>query len=540
MKLSKAQRYLLSTLSGLLMVLCFPFTGSITPLVFVAWIPLLFVESYISRQNYRSGKVFIHAYLAFLIYNIGTTWWVWNASQGGSVLAFLLNTFLMALVFYAFHLTKKYVGHKEGILALVIYWIGFEYFHYDWESSWPWLTFGNVFSIHPSWIQWYSVSGAMGGTLWILIVNLLLFRTVENVFLRKESWRIQTPLFYLTGLALIIPLSISLVTYYTYEEKSDPIEAVLIQPNLDPNQPNATTPSKKFGTDPLMQSLEMLKQAREKVTSNTDIILAPETSYWMDIKEENILNNRLYRLLRNSLPELNEADMLWGVASTRLFDKKKAVTCAPNSDGTFTESYNASLHVNSKGEPSFIRKSKLVPGVEKVPFANTFPIMSDWAISMDGTQVGYGVEDAPKIFTTEKFKFAPVICYESIFGGFVAEQCRKGAEVICIITNDGWWRDTPGYKQHASFASLRAIENRRSVLRAANTGTTCAINQRGDVLQATKWMEKATIRATVNLNRNTTVYSEYGDVLGRSFGFVSIFLLLFTFVRRFKKLFSKG
>lgn len=522
------------------MVLCFPFTGSITPLVFVAWIPLLFVESYISKQNYRSGKVLIHAYLAFLIYNIGTTWWVWNASQGGSVLAFFLNTLLMSLVFYAFHLTKKYVGHKEGILALVIYWIGFEYFHYDWESSWPWLTFGNVFSIHPSWVQWYSVSGAMGGTLWILIVNLLLFRITENVYLRKETWRIQTPLFYVTGLALILPLSISLITYYTYEEKSDPIEAVLIQPNLDPNQPDEFTPSKKFGSDPLTQSFDMLEQAKEKVTSNTDIILAPETSYWREIREEKVVNNQLYRLIRSAQFDLNNADILWGVASNRTFDKKKAVTCKPNSDGTFTESYNASLHVNSKGDPAFIRKSKLVPGVEKVPFANYFPIMSEWAISMDGTQVGYGIEDEPKIFTTEKFKFAPVICYESIFGGFVAEQCNKGAEIICIITNDGWWRDTPGYKQHASFASLRAIENRRSVLRAANTGTTCIINQRGDILQATKWMEKATIRATVNLNRNTTIYSEYGDVLGRSFGFVSIFLLLFTFVRRFKKLFSKG
>ena len=125
----------------------------------------------------------------------------------------------MAVTFYGFHLTKKYVGHKEGVIALVLYWIGFEYFHYDWESSWPWLTFGNVFSIHPSWIQWYSVSGALGGTLWILVINLLLFRTVENVYLKKESWRIQTPLFYLAGAGLIIPLVISLITYYSYEEQ---------------------------------------------------------------------------------------------------------------------------------------------------------------------------------------------------------------------------------------------------------------------------------------------------------------------------------
>ena len=521
------------------MVLCFPFTGSITPLVFVAWIPLLFVESYISRQNYRSGKVFIHAYLTFFIYNIGTTWWVWNASQGGAALAFLLNTLLMTLAFYAFHLTKKYVGNKEGMIALVLYWIGFEYFHYDWESSWPWLTFGNVFSIHPSWIQWYSVSGALGGTFWILLINLLLFRTLENVYLRKETWRIQTPLFYLAGAALVIPLSISLYTYYTYEEEVNPIEAVLIQPNLDPNQPDEYTPSQKFGTDPLRQSYDMLKQAEAIVTPKTDIVLAPETAYWRDIQEAAVENDPLFKLLTSAQSSLNNANILWGVASSRIYKKKTRVTQAEGINGQFKEDYNASLFVTSQGEPSFIRKSKLVPGVEKVPFASTFPFMSEWAISMDGTQVGYGIEDAPKVFVTEQFKLAPVICYESIFGGFVAEQCNKGAEVICIITNDGWWQDTPGYKQHASFASMRAIENRRSVLRSANTGTTCVINQRGDILQATEWMETAAIKATVNLNRNSTIYSEYGDVLGRSFGFVSIFLLLFTFVRRFKKLFSK-
>ena len=111
----------------------------------------------------------------------------------------------MALVFYGFHLTKKYVGNKEGYAALLIYWIGFEYFHYDWESSWPWLSLGNVFSITPSWIQWYSVTGVLGGSLWVLIVNLLLFRCYQNVLLKAEKWKIQTPLFYTAGFIVIVP-----------------------------------------------------------------------------------------------------------------------------------------------------------------------------------------------------------------------------------------------------------------------------------------------------------------------------------------------
>ena len=117
----------------------------------------------------------------------------------------------------------------------------------------------------------------------------------------------------------------------------------------------------------------------------------------------------------------------------------------------------------------------------------------------------------------------------------MTEQCRLGAELICITTNDGWWKDTPGYKQHMSFASLRAIESRRSVARSANTGTSAFVNQRGDILQATEWWEPAVIKSTLNLNSKMSFYTTYGNVLGRSLAFVSALLILFTFVKRFKR-----
>src|SRR5690606_7169617 len=126
-------RYLWSILSGILLVVSFPFTGSMVPLVLVALVPLLLVESHISNRNLRSAKVFVHAYITFFIYNVGTTWWIWNASEGGALMAFFLNAFLMAVVFYLFHLTKKIIGKKEGYLALIFYWIAFEYIHYHWE-----------------------------------------------------------------------------------------------------------------------------------------------------------------------------------------------------------------------------------------------------------------------------------------------------------------------------------------------------------------------------------------------------------------------
>ncbi len=528
-KLARKHRFLFSFLSGVLLTVAFPYTGNLTPLVFVAWVPLLLVENTILEANYRSGKVFIHSYLTFFLFNLGSTWWVWNASAGGAALAIILNSLLMSIVFQFYHLTKKYVGRKEGYLSLIIYWIAFEYFHHNWEMSWTWLSMGNFFSIVPSWVQWYSYTGIFGGTLWILVVNLMVYRIVQNVFFRKESWRIQTPLVWLTGIFLLLPAVISLVTYYSYEEKERPFEVVALQPNIDPY-------NEKFVAELASQLKKLVHLAEESVTENTDLVVAPETAISASFYEHDLPRLPFYHFLTSERRRLHNVPWYIGASTIKIFDKKHSRASFPMNDGPgFIEYYNTSLLIDTNDAPSFVHKSKLVPGVEIIPFSNYFPFLEDWSIDNGGTSVSLGVEPEPKILQTASFRFAPVVCYESVYGEWVAEQCRKGAQLICVATNDGWWGDTPGYKQHMSFSRLRAIENRRWVVRAANTGISCFINQRGDVLQATGWWVPAHIRQVINLNDEMTFYTRYGNVLGRSLGFVSVVLLLFTFVKRFKK-----
>ncbi|MDX2359957.1 MAG: apolipoprotein N-acyltransferase [Crocinitomicaceae bacterium] len=528
-KLTRTQRYLLSILSGMLMIIAFPYTGSLTPIVFISWIPLLLVEGDIANQNYRSGKVLIHAYITFIIFNLGSTWWVLYASAGGAAMAFLLNSLLMAVTFYGFHLTKKYVGNKEGYLALLIYWIGFEHFHHNWEASWTWLSIGNNFSIVPSWVQWYSYTGILGGTLWVLVINLLLFRIVQNVYLKKETWKIQTPLIWLAGLFFVIPMTISLSMYFSYEEVGEPLEVVALQPNIDPYD-------EKFDPDMFQDQLNTLVElAERKATDNTGLIVAPETAISQPFNELDIKKQPFYHFLVDHKHQLNNAPWYIGASTNRIYDEKYSRASRPMQGSPYWyEKYNASLLIDENDEPSFVHKSKLVPGVEVLPFSETFPFLESLAIDAGGISGTLGVEESPKILYTENFAFAPVVCYESVYGEWVTQQCRQGAELICVATNDGWWRDTPGYKQHMSFSRLRAIENRRWVVRSANTGISCFINQRGDVLKQTKWWVATSIRQTVNLNKEVTFYSTYGNVLGRSLGFVSLLLLLFTFVKRFK------
>ena len=530
--LKKKYRYILSILSGILLSISFPFTGSLTFVIFIALVPLLFLENYILIKRFKSIKVFIHSYITFFTYNAITTWWIWNASPGGALLAIILNSLLMAVTFYCFHLTKKYIGNKEGYISLLIYWIGFEYFHYNWEASWTWLTLGNTFSIAPSFVQWYSFTGVLGGSFWVLLVNLIVYRIYQNVYFKNERWKIQTPFFYTAALFILVPIGISLTSYYTYVDKGNPIEVIAIQPNIDPY-------NEKFEPGMLNKQLEKIfSLANQKITNKTALIVAPETAISASFFEQEIQRLPFFKKLLNRKSQLNNVPWYLGASTMQIFEKKNSRASIKLKGGPgYIEYYNSSLLIRRDNSTEFAHKSKLVPGVEVIPFSEYLSFLEELSIDNGGTSGTLGIEKEPKTFDTKYFKFAPVICYESIYGEWVTEQCRKGAQLICIVTNDGWWKNTPGYKQHNSFASLRAIENRRNVVRSANTGTSCFINQRGDISQATNWWETDVISEEVNLNNQQTFYTKYGNVMGRSFSFFSLLLLLFTFVRRFKHIY---
>jgi len=132
------------------------------------------------------------------------------------------------------------------------------------------------------------------------------------------------------------------------------------------------------------------------------------------------------------------------------------------------------------------------------------------------------------------------VCYESDYGEFVTEFIKAGANVLFIITNDGWWKDSQGYRQHARFSKLRAIETRRSIARSANTGISCIINQKGQIVEQTKWWEKDTITAVINANENTTFYVKYGDSIPRMALVISVILLAIQIVGKLKKRIKGG
>ncbi len=523
----------LSILSGLLMGISWPETGGLAPLFFIALIPLLYVEYTIYQNKIKSIVLFYNANIAFLTFNTFTTWWIWYASDAGMIMAEVLNSLFMSTIFLWFHSIKKKLGEDKGYFALIVLWIGFEWLHYNWELSHPWSTFGNVFANHVELIQWYEYTGVLGGSLWILLTNILIFQLFRKVFILGEKIKTQTKLISTICFAFIIPIVFSYIIYTNYQEEKNPIEVVIVQPNIDPYKD-------KFGGMTEAEQIDrILSLAKQKTTINTDFVIAPETAIPRGFVEAEAEINYGIIQIRKFLEAFPKTKFVIG-ASTYIDypispEKPTETARIDKNTGGWYDAYNTALLVDHTDNIQYYHKSKLVLGVEKLPFASLLSPLESFAINLGGTMGSLGTEKEAKIFETKKGNIAPIICYESIYGDYFKEYVNKGANVGFIITNDGWWEDTPGYKQHLSYARLRSIETRRSIARSANTGISCIINQKGEVFEKTEWWKEEVILASINLNSKNTFYTNYGDYIGRISIFITGLLLLWNITLYFKK-----
>ncbi len=522
----------LSILSGLLMGVSWPATGNLAPIFFIALVPLLYIEYSISQnpEKYNSRHLFLYAYLTFLTFNTYTTWWIWYATDAGMIMVEAINTLFMAIIFVWFHTIKKRLGNKKGYFALIVLWTGFEWLHYNWELAHPWSTLGNTFANYPQLIQWYEYTGVLGGTLWILIVNVLLFQLFRKTFIIGESFKKNGKIILAIVCILLFPIIFSIITYTNYSEKINPVEIVVVQPNIDPymNKFNRMTEEQQVD--------RIISLVRKKITQNTRYIVAPETAIPYGSYENELENNNCIIAIRKLIQDYPKINFVIGISSYidyGLREKKPTLTARQNKrTKVWHDAFNSAILLDSSSIIQIYHKSKLVIGVEKIPYPKVFSYFEKFALDLGGTVGSLGTEKESKNFKNGSINVAPVICYESIFAEYLSTYVKKGANFVFVMTNDGWWDDTPGYHQHLSYARLRAIENRRSIARSANTGTSCFINQRGDVIDATNWWEDDVIINKMNSNDELTFYTQYGDIIGRVAAALSVLLLLWSWTMK--------
>ncbi|RXG12313.1 apolipoprotein N-acyltransferase [Leeuwenhoekiella aestuarii] len=529
---------ILAITTGLLLALAWP-TYGFPLLLFFCFVPLLWVtQKSILKPVKKSGlKLFGLAYLVFFIFNIITTWWLYNSTGFGMCFAVLANSLLMTVVWMLYRRVSKSLSVNLSLVFLISLWMLFEFMHLNWEFSWPWLNLGNGFATYTGWIQWYEFTGTFGGTLWVWVVNALIFKGVLAFAETKNQRKLFIKLAVAAGV-ILIPIGASQIIYHNYTETQDPVEVVLLQPNIDPYTEKYNTTNERIAD-------LLFEEASKSLTDSTDFLIAPETvlaeGAGVDIRNfEYSAEKEKVKDFLNTYPDLN---YLAGIQFYRLYTNEEDILSTTNYVGKdrignpiWADFFNSAFLLNQSDTSQIYHKSKLVVGVENFPYQSILkPILGDVMIDLGGTVSMKTTQKNRVAFTgINETKVAPIICYESVYGDFVTDYVKAGAEFLAIITNDAWWGDTQGHKQHLNYARLRAIENRRSIARSANTGISAIINQKGEIEKELGYGLRGTLKGNVNKNSKLTVYSKHGDYLAKLAFIPAIGLLIFSFFQRKK------
>lgn len=487
-------------------------------LLFIGFLPLLIaVENIIHSETIKKKgkKIFLTTGLTAVIWNTASIYWVYNSISAVmpplaaiviSLIPFCLGAALMALLFTFYYQLRRKTILPLALIGLMGFWISYEFLHASWDLAFPWMTLGNGFANFHQLIQWYDITGAYGGSIWIWLINILIFVIYLN---RKGLYTLKNRIVPVLCLALVLvlPIGYSLIRYFNYEEHQNPAQIVVVQPNVNPYI--------KFQLSPEEQLNTLISLSNSVAKPNTEFFIWPETALSQngDFDEENLRETYSYQRILKFLDQYKNGNVLSGIESFQLYNYPKTPTAREIAPNIYQDNFNAATLIDYSSKLQFYHKSKLVPGVEQMPFGAAMNFLKPLFKAFGGTTGGYGKQAEPTVFYAQSgIGAAPVICYESIWGDYVAKYVKKGAQFIAIITNDGWWGNTSGKDQHLQYAKLRAIENRRWVARSANTGISGFINQRGDIVQHTKWWEPAAINQEINLNEEITPYTKAGDI----------------------------
>lgn len=518
--MNKLPIWLLAVLSSFLLTIGWPPLNTAF-LLFVGFVPLFFIHHKLSAHKNKHFLFWGWSYIIIFLFNLGTTWWVWHASQSGAIIMLFANSLVLSLPFLLFSFTNEKLP-KLGYKSFVIFYLMIEFLHFNWSASWPWLTLGNGLACFPSFIQWYEFTGEMGGTLLILVINIIIFKAL---FYKKYIQLIQP-----FGYIVLAFISSYFIVKFNKTGNEKSLECVISQPQIDPYTEKFTNGENYLDAEEQMNIA--IEQAQPLLTRNTAILLLPETAVVGNNEINQLENNSTINLLRPILESYKNLNIIAGAETYEIYksEKQPSPTARPTEQKNFWyDNYNTALLIKNNSKIDWYHKSRLVPGVEKMPF----PILEKLSINLGGSSGSLGASPKAKNFTLNNgIKIAPLICYESVFGDYTTEFVKDGAQILAVITNDGWWKETPGYKQHLLFGAIRCIETRRQMIRSANVGVSAKIDQFGNISQATKYKDRVAFKCQVTPLQKQTVYVKYGNIIGKMSVFVGITILLGAIIKQ--------
>ena len=509
------RKLLYTLLSALLLTVGWYGGGGFTMLV--ALLPLLEISRKYGSSARDWWRMAGWAALGFVLWNAATIWWVWIATPIGPIVATIFSTFWNLVAFMLYHYVSKRARKAVAYTLLVASWILTEYCYISAEVlSFPWLTLGNGFSGDVWAVQWYEFTGNLGGSLWVLLSNIAIFEAWHN----RSHWSVVR-----VGTVVLLPIALSLAMYWSYKPSDEKIKVSVMQPNVDCYE-------EKFSDNEAWQ-MQNIGDLFSSVPRDTRVVVLPETALPERLNDDKPLQGMNIMTLQECADkQCTDAMVVTGASTIKFYPKGVAPSeTARRGDGYYYDFYNSAVAVNSDSDSNLHHKMRLVIGVETMPFTkflNNF-------VDLGGITGQLGRNDKATVFEKGNVKFGPAICYEGIYGDCFARFVREGAEAMLVMSNDGWWGNTPGHRRLFDFCRLRAIETRRAIARSANTGVSGFITPRGDVTARLDWEQRGVLTEEVEVRNNKTTYVLYGDWLGRLAGLLTFLTLLYYSAYRIRR-----
>lgn len=483
----------------------------------VALVPLLLISERYSSSVKDWWKMAGWATLTFVLWNVATIWWVWNASPVGPIAATVVSTFWSLIPFMLYHYVSKRAPRSVAYPILIFSYLACEHLYTHAEiMSFPWLMLGNGFSGDVWAVQWYEFTGVAGGSLWVLLSNIAIFEYVRQ----------RTKLSQLRAVLVVtVPMIVSMIMLWSYTESSKRAQISVIQPNVDCYEEKFTGSK----SDQIINILDLLSE----VPTTSNVVVLPETAVPYQVDDVNPMSSDAVQLIDNQLKKTHPHSMLvTGVSTEHVYAPGEPISQTARGVGDYRYDYfNSALALGSDSEHIIHHKMRLVIGVEAMP---ELPLIERF-VDLGGITGQLGRNDKATVFRKGEIVAGPAICYEGLYGEDYAKFVNQGANVMMVLSNDGWWGETPGHRRLFDFCRLRAIETRRSVARSANTGVSGFITPQGDVLQRLDWDERGVLTQSVELRDDVTFYVRYGDWIGRISELLTVLCLLYYSAYRVRK-----
>ncbi|MFZ4620108.1 MAG: apolipoprotein N-acyltransferase [Bacteroidota bacterium] len=525
--ISSETRFLLilSISTAALLSLSFP-PFPLGVLACVGFVPFLILSDSIERF----GRYFRYSYLTFFLFSIFALYWVGGFTHGkdpylmiaGAAL-FLWEPLVLSIPALVYFFVKKSLRSRYAVLTFPFIWITMEWLYALGELAFPWLTLGNTQTYQLEKIQFADITGVYGLSFWLLCINILVYFLVRVV----QSGVKDKKRYYLAAAIVVLYLLPDLYrpsenNFHHPENKQ--VTVGIVQPNIDPW-------SKWEGANSFLsrwaQSQHYLEVIGSHVNKNTDIVVLPESAILLNLPAYNEQMSEFKKMVDS----LNVA-VVSGYVRIQYYEPENAPPTSSAIRGTSIryDSFNSIMYVEPKNNVvQTYSKMRLVPFAERIPYADKVSFLIEplrWGVGISN----WGLAKDSTVFVSKSngTKFLAMVCYESIFPEFVSQFVGKGAEFLIFTTNDSWWGNTSGARQHNQYSILRAVENRRWVVRCANGGISSFVDPMGRMFDQTSMYTEAYIQRSIEPLQQKTFYSQHGDWLARICASITALILLFS------------